>query len=96
MKVLWTDEALRDLDEIVGYILIHYPKAAPAFDARIRAVISRLGRWPNSARRSTYRDEVRVIPLGRYPYKIFYRVMPDAVEILHLHHSARQPWDERS
>lgn len=95
MKVLWTDEALRDLDEIVDYVLVHYPQVASAVDRRIRAAITRIARWPNSARRSSRRPEVRVVPLGRYPYKIFYRVTPDAVEILHVHHSARQPWDER-
>jgi hypothetical protein len=26
----------------------------------------------------------------RYPYKIFYRVTPEAVEILHVHHAARR------
>jgi hypothetical protein len=35
-----------------------------------------------------------VVPLGRYPYKIFYRVTNDTVEILHIHHAARRPWDE--
>jgi hypothetical protein len=39
---------------------------------------------------------VRVVPLGRYPYKIFYRVTKDAVEILHVHHAAREPWDEKA
>jgi hypothetical protein len=34
------------------------------------------------------------VPLGRYPYKIFYRVIADTIEILHIHHAARQPWDE--
>jgi plasmid stabilization system protein ParE len=36
------------------------------------------------------------VPLGRYPYKIFYRVTEESVEILHVHHAARQPWDEQS
>ena len=30
----------------------------------------------------------RVVPLVRYPYKMFYRVTPDAVEILYIHHAA--------
>jgi plasmid stabilization system protein ParE len=32
----------------------------------------------------------------RYPYKIFYRLRGDAVEILHIRHTARRPWDERT
>ena len=95
MKVVWTDEALRDLDEIAEYVATHYPKVAPAIEDRIRAVVGRISRWPQSARRSAQRPDVRVVPLGRYPYTIFYRVVRDCVEILHIHHAARQPWNER-
>jgi plasmid stabilization system protein ParE len=96
MKVVWTDEALRDLDKIAEYLSTHYPTVAPAVGLRVQAVVGRVGRWPQSARRSTKRAGVRVVPLGRYPYKIFYRVTEESVEILHVHHAARQPWDEQS
>jgi plasmid stabilization system protein ParE len=36
---------------------------------------------------------VRAVPLGRYPYVIFYRVTANAVEILHVHHTARKLTD---
>ncbi len=85
MKVIYTDEALKDLDEIADWLAVHYPAVAPAVEQRIRAVVARIGRWPESARRSAKRSGVRVVPLGRYPY-----------EILHIHHAARQPWDEGS
>jgi len=29
------------------------------------------------------------VPLIRYPYKVFYRVANQTVEILHIYHSAR-------
>jgi len=32
---------------------------------------------------------VRVVPLVRYPYKVFYRATNQTIEILHIHHSAR-------
>lgn len=34
-------------------------------------------------------QEVRCIPSG--PYLIFYRVLPEMVQILHVRHSARRP-----
>ncbi|MBI4093563.1 hypothetical protein HY417_01235 [Candidatus Kaiserbacteria bacterium] len=37
------------------------------------------------------RPGVRVVPLVRYPYKIFYRISDSAVEILYIHHAARLP-----
>jgi toxin ParE1/3/4 len=93
MKVVFTATALRDLDKISDWLASNYPALAPAVERHIRAVVARIGRWPESARRSAKRPGVRVVPLGRYPYKIFYRVTPHAIEILHIHHTAREPWD---
>jgi hypothetical protein len=35
------------------------------------------------------RGDVRVIPVGRFPYRIFYTVSMDDVVILHVRHAAR-------
>lgn len=34
---------------------------------------------------------VRVLFVGRYPYKFFYRVRGDTVEVLHIRHTSRFP-----
>lgn len=94
MKVAYTDEALRDIDEISAWLRVHYPGLGAAVERRIRLVVAHIARWPESMRRSRHRAGVRVAALGRYPYKIFYRVRGDTVEILHVHHTAREPWDE--
>jgi toxin ParE1/3/4 len=94
MKVVYTDEALNDLAAIADWLRVHYPTVAPVVEQRIRRVVAHIARWPASARRASGRPGVRVVPLGRYPYKIFYRVAADTVEILHIHHAARRPWDE--
>jgi toxin ParE1/3/4 len=96
MKVVYTEEALEDLDAIADWLIAHYPTVAPAVERRIRSVVAHIAHWPESSRRSAKRPGVRAVPLGRYPYKIFYRVTDDTVEILHIHHAARQPWDERT
>jgi len=96
MKVVYTDEALSDLDAIADWLIVHYPAVAPVVARRIQSVVAHVARWPKSARRSAGRPDVRVVSLGRYPYKIFYRLSDDAVEILHVHHAARQPWDEKT
>lgn len=95
MKVNWTSEALDDLAGIANYLALHYPSTAPAVESRLRAVVARIARWPESAQPSAGRTGVRVAVVGRYPYKIFYRLTRDAVEILHVHHVARQPWDDQ-
>ena len=93
MKVVYTDVALRDLDEILTYVATNYPTIAAAFVARLRMIERRIGRWPESAAEVEQRPGVRMAPFIRYPYKVFYRVVGDAVEILHIHHAARSdPW----
>jgi toxin ParE1/3/4 len=96
MRVVYTEEALKDLDAIAGWLIAHYPAVAPAVERRIRSVVAHIARWPESSRRTAKRPDVRAMPLGRYPYRIFYRVTDDTVEILHIHHSAREPWGERT
>jgi toxin ParE1/3/4 len=90
MNVIYTDEALRDLDEILAYIATNYPTAYAPFEKRLQTTVTRIGAWPESAAMVTERSGVRVVPLIRYPYKVFYRVTPNGVEILHIHHAARE------
>jgi plasmid stabilization system protein ParE len=95
MKVRYTDEALRDLDEITLWLKSHYPGVGAAIERRLRLVVAHIARWPESMRASAHRPGVRVATLGRFPYKIFYRVRGDTIEILHIHHAAREPWDQQ-
>ena len=89
MKVVFTDDALRDLDEILQFISANYPGVYSPFETRLRAIVMRIGSWPESAQEVVQRPYIRSVPFIRYPYKIFYRVLSDRVEILHVHHSAR-------
>jgi toxin ParE1/3/4 len=61
----------------------------------LRTIVTRIGTWPESAQEVVQRPTIRSVPFIRYPYKIFYRVLADRIEILHVHHSARDD-DERS
>jgi plasmid stabilization system protein ParE len=93
MKVVYTDEALHDLDDILTYVGANYPAIMSAFVDRLRMIERRIGRWPESAGEVEQRPGVRMVPFIRYPYKVFYRIGTDAVEILHIHHGARRdPW----
>jgi plasmid stabilization system protein ParE len=94
MKVVYTQEALNNLDGILAFIATNYPTISAAFERRLRAVVMRIGAWPESAEEVAERPGVRVVPLIRYPYKVFYRITGDAVEILYIHHAARRaPWE---
>jgi toxin ParE1/3/4 len=94
MKIRYTEEALRDLDEILTFIGMNYPAISVAFEKRLRAIERRIGEWPESAPEVEQRPSVRVVSFIRYPYKVFYQVTDEAVEILHIYHGARRsPWE---
>jgi|SRR5436305_13106494 toxin ParE1/3/4 len=90
MKVIYTEEALHDLDEILTFIGSHYPGILSAFRSRLRVIERRIANWPMSAEEVQQRPGVRIVPFIRYPYRLFYRVTDEAVEILHIYHAARR------
>ncbi len=94
MRVVWTPGALADLDDILGYTRKQFPQSAAPLEHRIRSTIDRVSQWPLSAIRFEGRQGVRVTTLVRYPYRIFYRVAEDYIEILHIRHAARKMWDD--
>jgi toxin ParE1/3/4 len=94
MKVIYTEEALRNLDEIHDYIRENYPTISEAVQLRLRFVVARIAKWPESAQEVSSQSRVRVVPLVRYPYKIFYRATNQTIEILHIHHAARNASNE--
>ena len=55
----------------------------------IGLVVGVLGNAP----RVEQRPGMRVVPLVRYPFKIFYRILGETVRVLHIRHAAQRPWD---
>lgn len=49
MKVIYTDEALDNLDEILAYIATNYPTVKVLFEKRLYIAVTRIGAWPESA-----------------------------------------------
>jgi plasmid stabilization system protein ParE len=93
MKVEYSKRALSDLREIAAYFAtLDDPSVGDRLAARIQQVAARIALLPQSGRPVAQRPGVRVVPLLRYPYLIFYAVSGDAVRILHIRHTARRPW----
>lgn len=90
MKVIYTDAALRDLEEILEFLAANYPAVCGPFQKRICAIERRIGQWPKSAHEIEQRPGVRVVPFIQYPYKMYYQVAREAVEVLHIRHAARR------
>ena len=94
MKVEYSNRALADLRKLsAGSQATFGHRVAAALETRIRAIVEQIRQAPESAPRVEQRPGVRIVPLIRYPYKIFYRTLDDTVRILHVRHTSRRPWE---
>jgi len=89
VKLLYTAPARADLDAILRHIAATYPAAHDGFIQRLKVIEQRIAQWPRSAHAVEQRKEVRIVPMIRYPYKIFYEIVDGAVHIVHVRHAAR-------
>jgi toxin ParE1/3/4 len=83
-RIIWTESALQDLDQIADYISLDKPKAANRFVQRVFDQVEQLashpktGSIPNELNGTPYRQ--LVIP----PVRIFYRERDDTVFIIYI------------
>jgi addiction module RelE/StbE family toxin len=89
MKVRYSPRAFADRETIFEYLSQRSPSGARNVMASIRETVTLLREQPYSGHRTELSD-VRVIFVRRYPYKIFYRVGAEAVDIVHIRHTARR------
>jgi plasmid stabilization system protein ParE len=93
MKVDYAPRAQADLVHIGQLSRRNFgPAVAAALETYIRATVARIAASPESGVRLPERQGVRVVPLVRYPFRIFYTVTEGTVTILHIRHTARRPW----
>lgn len=87
-RVIWTDEAVANLENIAAYISDFSPLAAQRFALRLQTTANSLADNPDRGRlMHGGRRELTVIR----PYLIRYRVYEDVVVILGIRHGARRP-----
>lgn len=92
MKVEYSNRALADLRKASADSRPFGDDVTRAVEKRIRELVAFIAERPEGASPIPERPGVRVIPLVRYPYKIFYRILEDRVRILHIRHTSRRPW----
>jgi plasmid stabilization system protein ParE len=92
MKLVYSRRALADLNEIATYYAASAsPAIAETIERRLGNVIDRICLSPEAAPRVAQRAQVRVVAVVRYPFRIFYRVRGDTIDILHIRHTSRRP-----
>jgi plasmid stabilization system protein ParE len=92
MKVRWSQTALAQLDDIFFYIYERNRSAALSVTKRVEELAALLGEFPFIGH-LTDEAGVRILPVVRYPFAIFYTIDDAAGEvvILHVRHTAQEP-----
>ena len=92
MKIRWTPAAAADLEEISDYLELHLPNFSRSTVVSLCEAINSLLSTPNRGRPGRERG-TRELVMPKIPYIIAYRVGGEAIEILYIHHTARN-WPE--
>ncbi len=87
MKIVWTEDALQQLDEARDYIEIENPRAAARLIDQIEISVNRLRVFPFLGR-SGLRPTTRELVITNTPYIVVYLVQGDDVYILAVIHGA--------
>jgi len=87
--VVWTRQALNNLESIRDYVAQFNPWAAKKLAAALEAAGNGVAPFPNRGRAvsGTNMREITTV----HPYVIRYRVEGDTVFILRIRHTARRP-----
>jgi toxin ParE1/3/4 len=90
MKLVWSQEALRDLVDIADYIAFDDPIAARRWIKRLRDRARRAARIPNAGRKVPERDDetIREVIVGNH--RIIYRVEQRSIIVLTVLEGHRQ------
>lgn len=91
MRIVWTAEALDDLEYIIAYYHEEAgPVTAAAIQARIVLEVEKLSDFPERIRASDRIPGTRELVIHRLPYIAFVRIHGDTLQILNVVHTARQ------
>jgi toxin ParE1/3/4 len=91
MIVRYTRRAQGDLAKILNYLDERSPRGALGVRLAIKRTIDTISHNPSIGHPTAIRA-IRGIPVGRYPYLVFWTVEGDEIWVLHIRHGARRVW----
>ena len=89
-RLIWTEPAVTDLNEIAEYIALENPAAARSLVQQIVSAVERLERHPRSGKVPPALEGTRYREVVSGPCRIFYRSAGGEVFALHVMRSERE------
>jgi len=83
-RVIWTEPALQDLDQIADYISLDDPVAAKKLVSKVFQRVERLNQHPKLGKSVQELEESIYREVVVSPCRIFYRVENDIAYIIHV------------
>lgn len=91
MRILWTDQALDDFEDILAwYAREAGPHAAIAVQRRIVFDLEALAPFPERIRASERVPGTRELVVSKLPYIVFVKIVGDALVVLNVVHTRRK------
>jgi toxin ParE1/3/4 len=91
MIVRYTRRAQGDLAKVLNYLEERSPRGGLSVRLAIKRTIDTISH-NLSIGHPTARRAIRGMPVGRYPYLLFWTVEADEIWVLHIRHGARRVW----
>ncbi len=91
MKARFTPRARDDLRSIFEYLNNQNPQGAHNVKRALDATIQLIEQFPDCGRLAG-EQSVRVLPVGRHPYLVYWLVEADEAWIVHIRDGRRKPW----
>ncbi len=94
MKVVYSDDALRDLESILSYIAERNSAAAVHVAARINSAVDDIALFPHASRLDP-ETGVREHVVPGLPLLVIHLVSEDLIEIIAIFHTSKDPATKR-
>ena len=88
-SVIWSPQALLDLQSIREYVSNDSPRYADLVVHRLVGAVERLESFPQSGRVVPERNDQAIREIIERPYRIVYRLRPGLVEIVTVFRASR-------
>ena len=87
--VIWSPQALRDIESIRVYIAQDSRRVADLVAGRIMKAVERLREFPESGREVPERNDPEIREVIEPPYRIVYRLRTHTVEVVTVFRGSR-------
>lgn len=91
MNVRYSRRARDDLKRILAYVNERSSSGSRSIRHAVRTSAGLIARFPEIGRLSGEAG-TRVLPIGRYPYLIYWTIVDGVPTIVHIRHAARTPF----